>query len=1010
MASEAKWQAGSTGTEGDAPLAGNHMDQRSVESLLRRLVERVEESERRNGEALEELHARLDQLSHTTDAARATGTPDEAATLDRLHSQVNGLARRLEKAQEAEPSLDDFVKLGKALAGEQDFSSDLAPDKAAVAEVPPLGGPAEASAAGFDFTAPEAGETYAPPKLELPPLEADNTDFDKRLVDMAYRLENSIDAAMPSSEVSSLNARMAEIALKLDVALQESSKLDSLHHVEHQLSEMGQQLGRAELQIARIGGIESQLLGLIERFDDAPTQMERVASKAANEAARLTAANGIGKPSAFERLDAIHRDLVAMNDRSRTTDDRLADTLTAVHASLRQLVQQVERGREPPPAAPRAPLPPPLAPERPYGAAERRSGIEQPAMPAQPQPPRYGAAPALAEVSIEKAPSRKEAAEQTQPKDRSLRSRLGAAIPDFEAEPLPAFGRAKREPDAEEAVDLDLGEARFRSGDEDELDSPDDFVAAARRAAQAAAAQAEERGLRGSRRPRAGAAIATTVAAEPQGRRKRSILMISAALLLIISAGILYGRLKLKSEPGSTPPSSEQRSSAPATPAPSATAPERPAPERLAPGTPAPETPAPEMLSPETSDPDAASPEPSTPHGTAPVAPGGAGKPPARSGESDIPPSVRVSEAPVETAMAETTGSATWSVTVVAKSPRRAAPAAEAEASPQPQPVSLKPDHPETLVPGVSMSIEEPQAAAKMPPLPAMGSAEAVPSHLPMPPAELGPLSLRQAAASGDAKAQYAIALRYAEGQAVAQSWTEAARWLGFAASSGLAPAQYRLAVLYERGQGVGKDLGRAQSWYARAAEQGNIKAMHNLGVAAGETVGGKPDYALAAKWYAEAAAHGLADSQFNLAILEEHGLGVPKNLVDAYKWFSLAAANGDAEAVKQRDLVKLELPAAALSEDLQVLKAWKATPVKPDANEVTLPGQGQADAASSNKALVSRAQALLNKLGYDVGQPDGALGDRTRDAIKSFERRNGTAETGEVTVPLVTKLERLTS
>ena len=36
------------------------MDQQSVETLLRRLVERVEESERRYSEALNELHARLD--------------------------------------------------------------------------------------------------------------------------------------------------------------------------------------------------------------------------------------------------------------------------------------------------------------------------------------------------------------------------------------------------------------------------------------------------------------------------------------------------------------------------------------------------------------------------------------------------------------------------------------------------------------------------------------------------------------------------------------------------------------------------------------------------------------------------------------------------------------------------------------------------------------------------------------------------------------------------------------
>ena len=133
------------------------------------------------------------------------------------------------------------------------------------------------------------------------------------------------------------------------------------------------------------------------------------------------------------------------------------------------------------------------------------------------------------------------------------------------------------------------------------------------------------------------------------------------------------------------------------------------------------------------------------------------------------------------------------------------------------------------------------------------------------------------------------------------------------------------------------------------------------------------------------------------------------QNLAEAYKWFSLAAASGDAEAAKQRDLVKLQLEPQALAAAEQALKTWKAQPLNQAANEPAAPAQGTAD-ASTNKALVARAQALLNKLGYDVGPPDGALGARTRDAIKSFERRNGVAETGEVTVPLVTKLERLTS
>ena len=58
----------------------------------------------------------------------------------------------------------------------------------------------------------------------------------------------------------------------------------------------------------------------------------------------------------------------------------------------------------------------------------------------------------------------------------------------------------------------------------------------------------------------------------------------------------------------------------------------------------------------------------------------------------------------------------------------------------------------------------------------------------------------------------------------------------------------------------------------------------------------------------------------------------------------------------------------------------------------------------------MSRAQTLLNQLGYDVGIPDGLTGEKTRAGVKRFQQRNGLAETGEVTVPLVTQLEALAS
>ena len=80
------------------------------------------------------------------------------------------------------------------------------------------------------------------------------------------------------------------------------------------------------------------------------------------------------------------------------------------------------------------------------------------------------------------------------------------------------------------------------------------------------------------------------------------------------------------------------------------------------------------------------------------------------------------------------------------------------------------------------------------------------------------------------------------------------------------------------------------------------------------------------------------------------------------------------------------------------------------EANEVEeLPGMGRGLGHAQHRAGHPRA-GLLNKLGYDVGVPDGLMGARTRDAIKSFERKNGLEETGKVTIPLVTKLERLTS
>ena len=51
--------------------------------------------------------------------------------------------------------------------------------------------------------------------------------------------------------------------------------------------------------------------------------------------------------------------------------------------------------------------------------------------------------------------------------------------------------------------------------------------------------------------------------------------------------------------------------------------------------------------------------------------------------------------------------------------------------------------------------------------------------------------------------------------------------------------------------------------------------------------------------------------------------------------------------------------------------------------------------------------QTLLMKRGYDVGQPDGAVGNKTKEAIADFERKNGMAVNGRASQKLLEALRR---
>ena len=564
MAPEVRWQASSAAARSGSDIPAS--DQDTVESLLRRLIRRIEESERRYAEALDELQARLGHVSYSAAVTEVIGTPEETETLERLRLQLSALARRLEQPPEPPAEIERLSPLDKALAEVNAVSAGLAvaePDWFASSRPSPSAPAAEPEPA-FSPSQLESITSDASPSLGFPPVSEEQAVFDRRLIEMAQRLERSIGEAMPATAIETLNTRMEEISARFQAALEQTPKLETLRHIERQVADMGQQLGRAEQHIARIGAVEDKLQKLIERIDAAPAQMERAASKAAQETARLVGETGLDKPSAAERLDALHRDIVAMNERNTATDDRLVDSLVAMHDSLKGLMRQGEQDRAWAMAAPQAQLRMGRTPNEPAPVT-----FAPPAPPV-PTPPA--------------------------------------------TETAPSFGLAKRAPSSEEAsAERSLrGPAFIR-----DINSTEDLVAAARRAAQAAAARAEERD---ALRLRPALANEPKRATDEPGRHKVSLLMVVAALLLMISAALLVTRLKLKPDFYVPPPAAEQSLPAPAAEAPAV--PEAPFQPEVTPNPeadPAPPAAAAPGTAPE-SEPEAPTPAPAAPRAITPSA------------------------------------------------------------------------------------------------------------------------------------------------------------------------------------------------------------------------------------------------------------------------------------------------------------------------------------------------------------------------------------------------------
>lgn len=957
---------------------------RGVEDMLQQICDKIDENERRYGSALDELHERLDHMSG--DAPQEQ--PDEVAVQQPI-SEVPAMSPQPEPAlAPAEEAVDAAAPQEEPQAGQQDTFEEI-----------------ERRVMEF------AEGTRSPTAVPGQPM-----DFDSRFRDISAELEDSLAttpepaepefvepadepeplAAAPQAETFQPSPEAPQVfASPIDQVQPEPQPIaepspmnappsEGLHSIETTLSNLTSYFERAESQFGRMDSIEDHLNRLAETMQAAVPQVEQAARQAAQEVLSSYAQEG-GMSDAMRRLDAIEASLRAINERSEQMDSRTVDALTSMNHTINALTDQLS-GDRPVAAANVAPSPIVAEAADPYPDPAPAAHAVQPA----PQPhlgdvlPEPAVDP-MGDASYEPAPApvddgfaevRITRAAEDAPQPQQDVSGLGAELPDYQPMSGVPNAQATAQPQApgvqQPAAQAPYGEAP--------LNDANDFLAAARRAAQAAAFQPEEtpksesffsRFRRKPKEPKADPL--------PEGRKPKPVLVFAALLLLVVSAVLLYGRLMNK--PGGSVTGFFERNSVPTTNS-------------------AGKSKAKLSLDPQSDQNRANAVQPSL----TPVLPMQERERfvPRKGGQDRVVTPKTPQTSPYILKAPTSKDASVQHAPTLSVAPSQRAGLPEGV---QAQPASMTP-----------RVVQQPETAPIVRSTPHR-QADEKPRTIALPPAAIGPMSLRSAAAKGDAKAQFEVANRYAKGHGVSRDYEKAWRWYHYSASKSFAPAQYMLAALYERGLGTDRDLEQAKAWYRRAAGLGNVKAMHNLAVMHTGRDGKPANYDKAGKWFAKAADFGLADSQFNLGILYENGLGVTKSSSEAYKWFALAANRGDTEAGKRRDLVKLKMEPAVLAKAKRTVSNWRAAPINKAANRIpnkkaawAPPGPGPADVGAPKfSPNVAKAQKLLNKLGYTAGPADGKMGPKTQSAIKDFQMRSGLEATGSVNDELISHLEALT-
>ena len=983
----------------------------SLEEKVRVLATALDGLSRQNpgvsAEHLEIIESRLDEISRAIVASSvsAPAMSFDHTPFDRIEARLSALSERVEEIAADDSAITLAEHMATRIAGLSEQFDEMARASALPEEhIARL-------AAQIDTISRKISEKPAEPSSDVMIQGLENRlyeiasaidkksrdatdqtlvyfrDLEGRLQELTQRIEDA-DAAPPQQNpeiLELINSRFADFYHKVDEKQKKSAgqSVDTgiIRDLEAQVKNLSLQLDRPAAPMAEFNDISPRLSAIETSLSANREALLDAARRAAEDAIRnmaLPQAN----PGEREAVLDLANDLKSLEAMARKADDRNSRTFEAIHDTLLKIVDRlstIEVDTSIPMASRAAVLAsstaiparsmdfgadiPALEPEERMFEPE----VRQPARAATRSPAAAAAAAAAA------AEQRKASAPEPAPKPSLFEGIARAARGEPRIQPKLAGDPSALAPEVSPfdsleanqplepgsgAPDLNSIMKRVREERQSRSDSSgsdnvvkSDLIAAARRAAQAAAAEAEIlKKASGKIDPVKKSGMADLVS------RQRKPLFMAIGAVIVALAGLQLGKAYFAGEP-------------------------------------------------ETSMAEA----PAVLDEKAPAEPASASAEPAASADS----SVRVIDKPGSGSDAMMAAPDSAEIAgISADKPAASAPdATEASAMPaDPKPMDA-PMAADSMGQAPDEMAKAPVADVKPNDVKA-GDAKPV-MNAELPPVDAGPIALREAAASGDAKAFFEIASRYADGRGVEKDMKEAAKYYTKAADTGFAPAQFRIGSFYEKGLGVERDAQKAKTWYQLSAEQGNSSAMHNLAVLFAMGASGPVDNDSAALWFTKAAEYGVKDSQYNLGILAAKGLGVKQNLEDSYKWFALAAKAGDKDAASKRDEIANAMRPEQLARARATTDLWKAKDADAAVNTVEVPDSWRESAGQTAsvgakvdmKKAIRNIQLILAKNGYDAGSPDGVMGGKTTKAIAAYQAANGMKSTGEVDEALVRSL-----